>query len=239
MSKKLTILLGAIITVTILGLGISHSLIVKAEPNLTRKDVMAQVEDQYPGKITEVGLDDESKNPVYKVNLEIDSQKYNLLIDGNTGEVLELTEKSQANKSEADQEVKPTANKQENQNNKEISIKEKEKQSVNQQNSDTSEDSKPEAEKEAVKSTDTTTDETNESEPKSKQQQGKKAVIGMDKARSIALAEFPGTVEGIELDDDDDRLIYEIEIENGENEAEVEIDAYTGEILFMDLEIDD
>lgn len=61
----------------------------------------------------------------------------------------------------------------------------------------------------------------------------------MDKARSIALAEFSGTIEGIELDDDDDRLIYEIEIEDGENEAEIEIDAYTGEILFMDLEIDD
>ena len=66
MRKKLIILLGAIITVTILGLGISHSLIVKAEPNLTRKDVMTQVDDQYPGKNTEVGLDDGSKIPFIK-----------------------------------------------------------------------------------------------------------------------------------------------------------------------------
>ena len=234
MRKKLIILLGAIITVTILGLGISHSLIVKAEPNLTRKDVMTQVDDQYPGKITEVGLDDESKNPVYKVNLEIDSQKYNLLIDGNTGEVLDLTEKSKANKQETDQEVKPTANKQEKQDENEITIKEK--QSLNQLNSGKSEDSKSEAEKAAVKSTN---DATNNSEPKSKQQQAKKAVIGTNKARSIALAEFSGTIEGIELDDDDDRLIYEVEIADGDNEAEIEIDAYTGEILFMDLEIDD
>ena len=234
MRKKLIILLGAIITVTILGLGISHSLIVKAEPNLTRKDVMTQVDDQYPGKITEVGLDDESKNPVYKVNLEIDSQKYNLLIDGNTGEVLDLTEKSKVNKQEADQEVKSTANKQEKQDENEITIKEK--QPLNQLNSDKSEDSKSEAEKAAVKSTN---DETNNSEPKSKQQQAKKAVIGTDKARSIALAEFSGTIEGIELDDDDDRLIYEVEIADGDNEAEIAIDAYTGEILFMDLEIED
>lgn len=170
MRKKLTILLSAIITVTILGLGISHSLIVKAEPNLTRKDVMTQVEGQYPGKITEVGLDDESKSPVYEVKLEIDSQKYDLLIDGNTGEVLDLTEKSEANKQEADRDVKSTANKQKKQDKNEITIKEKEKQSVNQQNSDTGEDSKPDSEKAVVKSTDA----TNESEPESKQQQGKK-----------------------------------------------------------------
>ena len=60
-----------------------------------------------------------------------------------------------------------------------------------------------------------------------------------DAAKEIALKEFAGTVVDLELDEDDGRKIYEIEIENGEDEATVEIDAYTGEILVLDIDIDD
>ena len=61
--------------------------------------------------------------------------------------------------------------------------------------------------------------------------------ISVEEAIEIALEEFSGKVEEAEFDEDDGRYLYEIEIENGDKEAEFEIDAVTGEII--DMEIDD
>lgn len=71
----------------------------------------------------------------------------------------------------------------------------------------------------------------------SKEAKKQNTVIDKDEALEIALAEFPGEVDSIELDEEDGRLIYEIEIESGDEEAEFEIDAMTGEIIV--IEIDD
>lgn len=63
--------------------------------------------------------------------------------------------------------------------------------------------------------------------------------IGYNEAKQIALKKFNGKIKEIEIDLDDGRLIYEVEIRKGKQEAEFEIDAYTGEILFMSVENDD
>ncbi|GGA59233.1 peptidase [Kroppenstedtia guangzhouensis] len=63
--------------------------------------------------------------------------------------------------------------------------------------------------------------------------------IDFKEAKQIALNKFRGKIEEIELDEDDGRLVYEVEIKKGKQEAEFEIDANTGEILFMSIENDD
>ena len=82
------------------------------------------------------------------------------------------------------------------------------------------------------------TNEPGQTEEK-KENDASNAMLSQDAAKEIALKEFAGTVVDLELDEDDGRKIYEIEIENGEDEATVEIDAYTGEILVLDIDIDD
>ena len=82
------------------------------------------------------------------------------------------------------------------------------------------------------------TNEPGQTEEK-KENGASNAMLSQDAAKEIALKEFAGTVVDLELDEDDGRKIYEIEIENGEDEATVEIDAYTGEILVLDIDIDD
>ncbi|WP_404408498.1 PepSY domain-containing protein [Jeotgalibacillus malaysiensis] len=62
-------------------------------------------------------------------------------------------------------------------------------------------------------------------------------LLSKQEALDIATAEFNGKLEEIELDDDDGRMIYEIELKNGDREAEFDIDAVTGDIL--DMELDD
>jgi uncharacterized membrane protein YkoI len=63
--------------------------------------------------------------------------------------------------------------------------------------------------------------------------------ISYDEAKAIALNKFDGTIKEIELDEDDGRWIYEVELKKGKQEADMEIDAYTGEILFLSVEYDD
>ncbi len=66
--------------------------------------------------------------------------------------------------------------------------------------------------------------------------------IGIDEARSIALAQVPGAtannVRKLKLDSDDGRRVYECEIVYGNCEYEFEIDAVTGQILSSDRDFD-
>ncbi|MEK4426107.1 PepSY domain-containing protein [Solibacillus sp. FSL K6-1523] len=64
-------------------------------------------------------------------------------------------------------------------------------------------------------------------------------LISEQKAIQIAQAKAPGTVVKVELDNDDDKLYYDIEIRNGKTEYEFEIDAKTGAIIDFEKDIDD
>ncbi|WP_281862962.1 PepSY domain-containing protein [Planomicrobium okeanokoites] len=59
-------------------------------------------------------------------------------------------------------------------------------------------------------------------------------LIGFDEASSIALELSDGKVIRAELDEDDGRQQYEVEIQDTEYEYDYEIDALTGEVLEQD-----
>lgn len=57
-------------------------------------------------------------------------------------------------------------------------------------------------------------------------------VISLDKAKEIALSKVKGTFNSIHLEDANGSFLYEIEIEtNKKEEVDIEINAYTGEVL--------
>lgn len=64
------------------------------------------------------------------------------------------------------------------------------------------------------------------------------AVISIDEAIGIAKKEAPGKLEDIELERENGKLVYEVEIENFENgddeDVTVYIDAITGKVLFVE-----
>ncbi|PRO65957.1 PepSY domain-containing protein [Alkalicoccus urumqiensis] len=57
-----------------------------------------------------------------------------------------------------------------------------------------------------------------------------------EEAGAIALEEFPGTIDDIDRGEEDGRLVYEIEIESGDRDADIWIDAYTGEVLRVEID---
>lgn len=64
----------------------------------------------------------------------------------------------------------------------------------------------------------------------------KEQFISKEEASKIALNIFPGTIKELEFDEDDGRYIYEIEVKNGNREAEFDIDAITGEIIKQEID---
>ncbi len=60
----------------------------------------------------------------------------------------------------------------------------------------------------------------------------KKSVrITQDDAVKIAQNYLPGTVDDVELEENEHGIYYIVEIENGEDEAEIQVHAITGEII--------
>lgn len=207
MKKKIVLSVGVLAIASVLGLGIYHSNASQAEPKLSSEEIDDIVTSQYPGTITEMELEKDSNQVIYEVEITEDGKEYELKLDGNTGEVLKIKEKEMVKKQTDDTDQHP-----------------KKKQAQQQANDQVDQKNQSQS-------------ETNENRPDQQDKRNQqKTVIDADEAVQIALKEFSGTVESVELDEDDHRLIYEVEIEAGDEEAEVEIDAYTGEVLVIDID---
>ena len=65
-------------------------------------------------------------------------------------------------------------------------------------------------------------------------------IISNEEAQNIALNKTGGGyLVKCELDNDDNMMVYEIEIKNGNHEYEIDINANTGEILKYEQDYDD
>ncbi|MEN2466429.1 PepSY domain-containing protein [Ornithinibacillus sp. JPR2-1] len=61
-------------------------------------------------------------------------------------------------------------------------------------------------------------------------------IISIEEAKEIAVAEVGGKVIEIDLDKDDGRYEYELELRTDRGEAEITIDAESGEIVELELD---
>jgi len=210
MKKKIAIIAGAFAVALTLGLGIYKSDASQAEPTLNYDEVTDLISDQYPGKITEMELEKDNNRAVYEIEIVNDGMEYELKVDGNSGEIIKLKEKRIA------------ANDEDDTKHETIEL-EKEQENIQEQD-----DQKQTAHETKIEKKQST----------SKEKKSKNTVIDASEAIAIAQKEFPGTVTDVELDEDDGRYIYEIEIKANGEEAEFEIDAMTGEIIVIEIDED-
>src|SRR5699024_3470197 len=115
MKKKVGIVLSAGLIAIVLGIGIFQSDASQQTPALTTDEVKQLVLAQYPGEITEMELERSQEGLVYAIEVLSDEKKYDLVLDGNSGEVLSLKEKVGLNqdKDEDDRIVNQTDGKKE------------------------------------------------------------------------------------------------------------------------------
>lgn len=66
----------------------------------------------------------------------------------------------------------------------------------------------------------------------------KSTMITAEKAKEIALKEASGTIDDIDLEKHNGTTYYEVEIEQGNTDVTVQIDAYTGEVLNVYKDLD-
>lgn len=221
MKKNILIGIGALIVALGLGFGAYSSSASDKVPNLSEEEIIEIVTAQYPGEIKEIELEKKGSQLIYEVEVENGNVEYEIKLDANTGEIIKISEKVIPEKQD-DEDEKP-----------------------DQEKKTPKKESKPTSEKTSEK-----TDEPNqqtrleitpikEAKEKNKSNQSKDKVIGLEKAIEIAQKEFKGSIKEAVLDNDDDRRIYEVEIQGDGQKAEFDIDAYTGEIISKEIEQSD
>lgn len=220
MKKKLGFIISGVVAIGILGFGILYSSTSQAEASLSTNDIEDMVNEQYPGEITEIAQETEFNRAVYEVEIKTKDREYDIKLDGKTGEILNITENPIKEKAEVNNEK----NQSKEEKVEDHTSKEQEEEVVINEKKD--EKSKHKQQK------------NKEQKSEQKKSEEKRAIISIEEAKRIALAEFSGEIDEIELDTEDGRLIYEVEIERGDKEAEFEIDAYTGEILLIEIDED-
>lgn len=82
-------------------------------------------------------------------------------------------------------------------------------------------------------------DDDNDDEREDENTSSNQKLISQEQAVSTAMKSAKGTVTEVELDEDDYKIVYEIEIRDGQMEYKFEIDALTGEVLEFDQERED
>ncbi|GIO24344.1 PepSY domain-containing protein [Oceanobacillus sp. J11TS1] len=200
MRKKIIWLIGTLAILGIIGLTVYQTNATSSSPQLDSEQIVELVNAQYPGQHSEPELKIEDGEPVYEMEITQNQGVYALKLNGDTGQVIDLTA------------VEKTAKNEEKESEKEEKDSEKNK---------------------------VVNEKAGESEVTEEKTEENNAILSHEQAKEIALKEFPGEVTELEMDTNNDILVYEIEIMNGNDEASIEINAYTGNVIFIEIDKED
>ncbi len=231
---------GAFVMVIVLGFGVYHSDASHKSKILTIDEITNLVTSQYPGEITELKLNDNKS--IYEVEMKGENAEYELKMDALSGEVMKLEETrtlivkerpSKAHPKEKDQTDEKNEKMDKNPGSDQVAEKNNttDKHSSDDQAKEQPTDKNPQTTIEKQQGTDQRNSKVEEKQPTKK-----RAIISKEEAIRIALEQFSGTVDDVDLEEENGRLVYEIEIERGDLEADIEIDAYTGEVIVMEID---
>lgn len=185
------------------------------------------------GTIVEIELDSEGDRVYFEVEVKKGKVEYEVYVDAYTGKVLKIEKDDQDDRDDRNEKKNNQAvNETKKNNNTKATTPKVESKKVNDDDDDDDDDDDRKESNQAKKA-------TIQSKVSKKETTNKKSeIISREEAINIALSLAPGKVEEVELDEDDGRLYYEIEIEmDGDKEAEIEIDARTGKVIEFELDV--
>lgn len=175
-----------------------------ASANLSKEEAQEKVSSQFPGEIVELELEEDGNRKVYEIEIKGEDHVYDLEIDAKSGEILELEEKV---------------------------MKEKSNNKTQGQEKEANQSDKPAEHKADTQKELKNAEKKDNADKKPTEKKADKTIISYNEAKSTALSQYDGEIVELELDEDDGMKYYEIELETASEEIEMEIDAYTGEII--------
>ena len=233
------------------GLGTSEA--HAAENFLSLKEAKALAVKKVGGKVTEIELEKTRTGYIYEVEVNSKGVEYDLDIDAQTGKV--VIEKQQAKKVVKAEQPQLAGSKLLTKDQAIAIATEKAKGTVTKAKLD-NDDGRKHYDIEIKDGTyeydfeinaitgeilefDKERDDDNKANNQATVSNKTQKLLTKDQAIAIALKQVKGTVTDVELDDDDGRKRYEIEIKDGIYEYDFEIDAVSGEVLKFDKDRDD
>jgi uncharacterized membrane protein YkoI len=209
--KKRWIIPAAIVVLVVAVFGIYQMQASAGEPEMTIDQARQQAEKQYNATVTEIELDRSGSEPRYDIDLENGEKLYDLTLNGNTGEVISLKESSR-------QITSPNTDS----TNQSQASGDDQQQGENEQSADDQQQS-----------------DKKQTAPSQKQASQAEVKITMDEAIKIATDEVGGSVTDAEFDEEDGLPVYELELKTADDEAEVVINAQSGEIVTITYDSED
>lgn len=222
------------------------------EAKMSIEEIQSLASERFPGEVVEIEYEDNT----YEIEIKTDTQSFELVLDATTGEILYLEEKARSVATVNDV-------KQDDSSKQETTANQSgETTTTDEEQVDTSNDSDSTSESDGS-TVDATTNDSKQ--PASEQEESKgdeepssnqsipnenasdvaketvantpAVMINRGQAQKIAREKANNAkVTEIELEEDDGMTYYQVELENDTHEFEVEIDAFTGKVLIIEME---
>ncbi|MBA9025965.1 PepSY domain-containing protein [Peribacillus huizhouensis] len=178
---------------------------------LPEENVSQMIQQKYGGTIEDISVFQEKDKLNYSIKLIKDQIPYQVIVNGQTGEVLAMIKQTTAQKSAAPKpaEQKPAEQKPEEQ--KPATPQMNQQESIAKSNKN---------------------NQTNAFSSSALQ-----TIITIDQAIGIALDKAQGTIDEVELGEEDGQLVYEVEIKQSEKKkSEVIINPYSGKVESISID---
>ncbi|WP_059102851.1 PepSY domain-containing protein [Shouchella shacheensis] len=234
--KKAIWIVGTVVVVILIAFGTTQYVLGDNDSLLTEQEMRQIVDSKYSGEIVSSELTHANGSAHYKVVVKEETGTYALLADASTGKIEQLNVDEEAPAEE--QEEEPITEKEAEQIATEEQAgavqsseldEEKQRYTVIVEN----EGKAYSIEIDSVAGTVGDTKEITNSDDSSPATQ-----LSPDEATEIALSTFNGIVTDIDLDEEDGVLLYEVDIETDSEEAEILVNAFTGEVISIAVEAD-
>ncbi|WP_416728619.1 PepSY domain-containing protein [Fictibacillus sp. JL2B1089] len=235
MNKKIAVISVIVIVILLLVFGTREWVNGNQGSRLDKEKINKMVSAKYPGEILSTELTNRDDTGQYKTVLKSEQGVYIIWSDAVSGEILDMnrTENEEVQEERITEDVaEKIAAEYGNVRSAEFNEESKvyfvlvssEGKTYRLEINGTNGDIKSKNEVDSV-------DEDEPAQPNTK--------ITQEEARQIALNEVKGSVTDIELDDEDGVIVYEVEIETKTKEAQVIINAFSGEVNSVTMETKD
>ena len=229
MSRRTRLLIVTLLLVAIAVAGMIQLAFGQQEEMISQEQMTEMIESRYVGEVTSIALAEEAGKEVYRSTLRGHNGAYQIEADAFSGQIVRIMPLEVASAKPTGQQPSEQANQSTGQQGSNQPSPSTGQQPSSQPNQSTGQQpgnqpTQPSGEQPSVQPSPPPDQENTGAVPKTP--------VSAEKAEAIALMQINGTVDGIELEDVNGTLVYEVEIETpDDDEVKVQVDAYTGQVL--------